>query len=90
VGTLEACSFGGLPIDDKRVLTIAAKLRDDGLDDTAKRLETAYDRETKVLALSIAHRDDILSVLIDCPPELCELRAVLLKEQMWRVREGLA
>ena len=43
--------LAGVPVDDKRVLTLAAKLRDAGLDDTAERLETAYDRETAVLAL---------------------------------------
>ena len=43
--------LAGIPIDDKRVLTLAAKLRDAGLDDTTKRLETAYDRETAVLAV---------------------------------------
>ena len=37
--------LAGVPVDDKRVLTLAAKLRDAGLDNTAERLETAYDRE---------------------------------------------
>ena len=59
--------LAGIPVDDKRVLTLAQKLRDAGLDDTAERLETAYDQETKMLALSIAHRDDILQVLVDAP-----------------------
>ena len=59
--------LAGVPVDDKRVLTLAAKLRDAGLDDTAERLGThAYDRETKVLALSkFAERDEILTVLVD-------------------------
>ncbi len=82
--------LAGIPIEDKRVLTLAGKLRDAGLDDTAERLETAYDLETKVLALSIAHRDDLLQVLVDCPEDLCELRAVLLQQQAWRDREGLS
>ena len=81
--------LAGVPVEDKLVLTLAAKLRDAGLDDTAERLETAYDLETAVLALSIAHRDDMLQVLVDCPEGLCELRAVLLKQQEWRVREGI-
>ena len=59
--------LAGIPVDDKRVLTLAAKLRDAGCDDTAERPETAYDRESAVLALSIAHRDDLLQVLVDCP-----------------------
>jgi hypothetical protein len=43
-----------------------------------------------VLALSITARDDILEVLVDCPEGLCELRAVLLKQQVWRDREGIS
>ena len=29
-------------------------------------------------------------VLVDCPDGLCELRAVALKQQEWRAREGLS
>ena len=82
--------LAGIPIDDKRVLTLALKLRDAGLIETAERLETAYDQETKVLALTIVHRDDILQVLVDCPDGLCELRALMLKQQEWRAREGIS
>jgi hypothetical protein len=76
--------------DDQLVLTIASRLRDGGLDDTAERLETAYDRETAVLALSISAHDDILQVLVDCPEGLCELRAVLLKQRAWCDRGGIS
>jgi hypothetical protein len=48
------------------------------------------DRETAVLALSISARDDLLQVLVDCPEGLCELRAVLIQQQEWRVREGIS
>ena len=83
--------LAGVPVDDKRVLTLAAKLRDAGLDDTAEWLEGAYDKEVKVLALEMFHRDEILQVLVDCPEgEAVQLRAVLLKQQEWRDREGLS
>jgi hypothetical protein len=82
--------LAGVDVEDKLVLTLAARLNEAGLYETAVRLETAYDLETKVLALTSAHRDDILTVLLDCPEGLCELRAVLLRQQEWRVREGLA
>ena len=82
--------LAGVPVPDRLILTIAGSLRDADLDDTAERLENGYDRETKLLALSIAERDNILQVLVDCPDGLCELRAVLLSEQTWRAREGLA
>ena len=80
--------LAGVPVPDRLILTLAAKLRDAGLDDTAERLENGYDRETKILALSIGERDDIC-VLVDCDDGLGELRATLLKEQVWRAREGI-
>jgi hypothetical protein len=43
-----------------------------------------------VLALSIPARDDVLQVLVECPEGLAELRAVLLQQQEWRVREGIS
>ena len=49
--------LAGVPVPDRLVLTIASQLRDAGLDATAERLENAYDRETKVIALDIAERD---------------------------------
>lgn len=79
--------LAGIPVPDRLVLTLAAQLRDARLDGTAERLENGYDRETKILALSVGERDDILHALIDCDEGLGELRAVLLKEQLWRVRE---
>jgi hypothetical protein len=42
-------------------------------------LETAG-HETRVLALDIPERDDILKMLADCTPGLGALRAVLLQQ----------
>ena len=55
----------------------------------ADRLETAYGRETKVLALTIPDREKILAALEDAPADLAELRGVLLRELEWRRAEGL-
>jgi hypothetical protein len=52
-------------------------------------LEDAYDLEVKVLALTIPEREAIIRTLDDPPEALVELRAVLLPEHEWRVREGL-
>jgi hypothetical protein len=79
----------GIPIPDRLILTLASRLRDEGLDDTAERLETAYDDEIRILGLSIVERESILRVLDDGPAEFAELRGVLLKEHEWRKREGL-
>jgi hypothetical protein len=81
--------LAGIPVDDRLVLVLAGMLRDAGLDTTAEKLENGYDRETKILALSIADPESILRVIEGGPDEYVELRATLLKEHEWRVREGL-
>ena len=43
----------------------------------------------KVFGLGVADREAILRVLEDGPDGFSELRAVLLQEHVWRVREGL-
>jgi hypothetical protein len=44
---------------------------------------------TKVLALTIPEREMIIRALDEPPPGLQELRAVLLREHVGRVRDGL-
>ena len=81
--------LAGIPVADNAVLHLAASLRDGELTFTAERLERAYDREARIVALDIPDREAILRVLEDCPEELPELRATLLQEHVWRRREGL-
>jgi hypothetical protein len=69
--------LAGLPVQDADVLELARLLREVGFEDTAGRLEDAYDREAKVLALTIAEREQILRALDDPPDGLAELRGVL-------------
>jgi hypothetical protein len=52
--------------------------------------DEAYDREVRVLGLEIDERESIIRVLDDGPEEFAELRAVLLREHVWRQRQGLA
>ena len=80
--------LAGIPVADRAVLQLAASLREAELVDTAERLERAYDREARIVALDIPDREAILRVLEDCPEELAELRATLLQEHVWRQREG--
>ena len=82
--------LAGIPVADRAVLHLAASLRQAELVETAERLEHAYDREARIVALDIPDREAILRVLEDCPEELAELRATLLQEHVWRKREGLA
>ena len=79
----------GIPVADRHVIELARMLRDVCCTDTAARLESGYEHKAKLLALSVEERDEILSVLVDCPDGLGELRAVLLQQHQWRVREGM-
>ena len=81
--------LAGIPVADRAVLHLAASLREAEFVGTAVRLERAYDREARIVALDIPDREAILRVLEDCPEELAELRATLLQEHVWRQREGL-
>ena len=65
------------------------EVRDAAVDNLNEKPETAYDRETMVLALAIDERELIIHSLADPPDSLAELRGVLLREHEWRVREGL-
>jgi len=56
---------------------------------TAGRLERALTLGTRLLALEINEREQILRALDDPPAGLEELRGVLLQEHVGRAREGL-
>ncbi len=81
--------LAGIPVPDKAVLQLAASLREAELVGTAEVLEGALDREARIVALDVPDREAILRVLEECPEELVELRATLLREHVWRRREGL-
>lgn len=79
--------LAGIPVQDDAVLELARLVDDDAL---AERLDTAYSRMTKVLALTIAERETIIRALDDTPAGLEELHAVLLREHVGRRQSGLA
>jgi len=81
--------LAGIPVRDADVLELARLLREAGFDATAEWLEAAYDREAKIVALTIAEREQIIRALDDPPDGLAELRGVLLAEHEGRVRQGL-
>jgi hypothetical protein len=81
--------LAGIPVADPLVLELARQLRDAGFDNTAERIESARDRDARIVALEITDRNNLLEVLVDCPDGLGELRATLLKEKVWREREGI-
>jgi hypothetical protein len=81
--------LAGVGVPDALVLDLARMLREAELPATAETLERAYDAERRIVALTVTDRESLLRALEDCPDGLGELRAVLLKEHEWRVREGL-
>jgi len=84
---LTAVILAGIPVLDQDVLELARLLRAEGFESTAERLEDAYNREVKVLGLSISEREQILRSIDG--DVLGELRGVLLVAHEWRRREGL-
>jgi hypothetical protein len=86
--------LAGIPVRDEDVLELARLLRDagfdGGFDDTAEALVVALEAEQAIVALTIQDREAILRTLDEPPKRLAELRATLLFEHEWRVREGLA
>ena len=81
--------LAGLNVADRHVIDLARLLREAGCDDTAARLESGYEHQARLLALSTSERDEILSVVVECPEELTQLRATLLQQHEWRRREGM-
>jgi hypothetical protein len=72
------------------VADVARELRAEGFHDTAAQLEGAYERQTRLLAVAIAERKQILTGLVDCPEPLAELRSVLLLLQRWQDPWGIS
>lgn len=84
--TLVPMMLAGVSIRPELVRELAARVDES----TASLLERAQEREIAVVALSIEDRERILRALDDPPAEeLAHLRAVLLQEHEWRVREKL-
>jgi hypothetical protein len=80
--------LAGFPVRDADVLELARLLREAGFDATAEWLEAAYDREAKIVALTIPEREEIIRALADPPDGLTELRGVLLAEHEGRCDRG--
>lgn len=82
--------LAGVPVADRLIPELAGRLRGSNLHRLANRLQTEHEAGTLVVGLELDEREAILGELEDCPPELTELRAVLLQAQVDRKRAGLA
>jgi hypothetical protein len=80
-------TLAGIPVRRELVEWIADQLQDHP---AGNRLRRALDNDTRILGLEVIERETILRALDDPPAGLEELRAVLLREHVGRVREGLA
>ena len=80
--------LAGIPVTDDTE-TLVEFLRHAEFPDTADKLERGLALGTRIFALTITDCESILRALEECPEGLGELRAVLLHEHEWRVREGL-
>jgi hypothetical protein len=81
--------LAAIHVPDRHVLELAQMLRDAGSEGTAARLESGYEHQAKLLALSVEERDEILAALVDCPDGLGELWATLLQPHEWCLREAI-
>ncbi len=82
--------LAGIPVTDDDTETLVEFLRHAEFADVADKLERGLARGTRVVALTITDREAMLRALDEAPTDvLAELRAVLLREHEWRVREGL-
>ena len=79
--------LAGIPVRDDDVLELARLVDDPEL---AAKLEDAFGRTVKVLALTISERETIIRALDDPPAGLEELRGVLLREYTARLRGEMA
>ena len=68
---------------------LAELVRAAGADDLADRLERAVADGVKLIALTLDEGALMLAAPEDPPPELAELRVVLLADHQWRRGEGL-
>jgi len=79
--------LAGFPIPGPDVLELARPIDDTRL---AERLETAYGKGARILALDVPERETIVWALDEPPSKaLAELRGMLLEEHVRRVRDRL-
>ena len=78
--------LAGVPVHPAAVEDLAYRLHDAGDMGLAERLTGKLERGVLVMSLEVGDRESILGVLTDCPDGLAELRAVLLRDHMWRQR----
>ena len=82
--------LAGIDIPARVILELAVLLRRGGFTDTAETLEGAIAANQLDIALTILEREAIIWVLDDPPTKaLAELRAVLLREHVGRVRDDV-
>jgi hypothetical protein len=62
--------LAGVPVSDRTVLELARHLSEARFDETADKLEKAWSRETRVLALEVDEREDFFGCSPTAPTSL--------------------
>lgn len=81
--------LAGIPVAERYIVDLTGRLRDAGFDDTAARLEAAQERQTRLLALSIAERTRSSPCSSTARTASQSSAPMLIQEAVWRDREGL-
>jgi hypothetical protein len=80
--------LAGVEISDSVAAHLVCRLHDHGAHSLAFHLGHAIDHLHDHVALTPRDRRAVLHALRDCPPELADLRAVLLADDIARVHPG--
>ena len=81
--------LAGLDISRELMLELAERLTHSGASDTAALLLIADAKGEERVGLAIRDREALIHALDDRPAGLEELCGLLLREHVWRQREGL-
>ena len=79
----------GTLLSDDLVIELVKRLQRDGAEHTAQAIYGAAIKGQSAAVLDSYDRRNVLAALEDRPAGLEELRSVLLREHLWRQREGL-
>jgi hypothetical protein len=77
---VERVIVAGTRLSDTDVASMAGKLREAGMGDSAERMEGAFEDGSRLFHLSAEERLAFFEALDDCPDELRQLRASLQEQ----------
>ena len=85
MGAFSGVTIAGIEVRDGVAAKLACRLQEQGEAALAFYLGHAIDHLHDEFALTVRDRQALTRALIDCPPELADLRATLLADDIGRV-----